>query len=418
MWRNAQNIWSAFLKKVRFFFVNPGSLACIVWWSIKWSWPNVTRSVLLLGPWALIFPTSSGAEATSSPTWREPRALLESQNVIVKKAEALSGNEFPLSFVFGNPACHQRADMHKPDCQKLWHEKFLKHKPWFIKWRWGVPEIIAAKYEFYKLELPAIGQQAYLFWNPNSQAKDLFIFRGGIGSRADAFGVERIYIYSLLAQYPAHILFVGSSFNNHNIFRNGWGNTGPLKDTEHNLWLLQFFRQTTWQKWIQNIYLIGLSMSGLGAFWSSAPPKDFPARPFDKVFLLCPYIAYDLVLPKELYGPAWLWAYTRFPDLRPSYPWFSHPIAYLFSEFERYHNKESPQNKTAKERWQTKTQNTKPISPVRGIYTTQDRFVPPEHNLLRLNPEQINEIVQVHFGDHCYLYEEFPSEFIGWLLIP
>jgi|GEM_PF-6780531 len=365
-----------------------------------------------------IAPHLAWAKPSLSPAWREPKALLESQNVLVSNAEVLGGLEFPLSFVFASKECHHAGQLQQPECQKLWHEEFLKHKPWFMKWRWGVPEIIASKYEFYQLEFPAIGQQGYLFWNPDPKAKDLFIFRGGIGSRADAFGVERIYIYSLLSQHPAHILFIGSSFNNNNISRNGWGNTGPLKDYEHNLWLLEFFRQKPWKPWIDRIYLIGLSMSGLGAFWSSAPPQDFPARPFDKVFLLCPYIAYDLGIPEELYWPSWLWAYTRFPDLRPSYPWFSHPIEYLFSEFERYHSMGLKGHKTAKEWWQEKTRSTKPQSPIRGIYTTQDRFVPPEHNLLSLTQEQVSELVQVHYGDHCYLYEEFPAEFMSWLLRP
>jgi len=248
----------------------------------------------------------------------------------------------------------------------------------------------------------------------------LIVFRGGIGSHAESFRAER-HLLKIITNYLGyHVLFVGSSFNDQTMSESKFSLVGPLADVELNLDLAKLFRHKPLKKKVKSLHLVGLSMSGLGAYLTATREQSG----YQSILLLCPLLEYPLLNSKNsLFSNPFvsLWAKFRFPKSLRLISESSHgfPLERLFS---RLYDTQINLIKSGLYPWVIKSipepksfplileyllKKSKAQIPVSVILTQSDGIVIPKRNGGRLQ-ELGHPVNWLAGGYHCAVGQSYP----------
>lgn len=364
--------------------------------------------------------------------WSEFESSLKNVNVLLAPAPELTGLPFKPLEVELPPDCRQ--SVWSIPCQDHFHNQLSRIEGWLNATRFGLSWKDRHRFYLKRLHFPELRQWGLLIGFQDTQGpKPLYIFRGGIGSSDQRFGVERALMFSVLFHLKAHVLFIGSSFNDDNLMDFYFSNSGPLKDWEHNLRLASLFKNKVFTPFITKVYLVGISMSGFGAYLaaSGSPPwanSEFIKNHYDHVFLVCPYMRYDLQVSPDLFVPSWFWSISRFPRLVKHIPFWKHPMTVAFQrlkwEMEQEWSrlikqqtlwKDSPINAKWDKIVDYLWEKTSPVTQTTAYYSTKDHLVPPKSNILALNPKNNLKVIEIRHVNHCYFQEGYPSGYIAKL---
>lgn len=285
-------------------------------------------------------------------------------------------------------------------------------------------------YGGYQLSFNSFGIKGFLYLQPGNNPKPLILFRGGIGSRADSFRAERHLLLTIAFHLGYHLLFVGSSFNDDTLSLHQFKNSGPLADVELNELIGKIFSSSEFNPWFSSIHLIGMSMSGLGAFLSS----QIEGSHFKSILLMCPFISYPEkfadskgLIRREL---SKMWAKRRFEKTLVGLdePLGGTPLENLFETLYLTQNKlllegrypwvkHKPLdlNSFATNLRRILSNRSQPKVPVRVLLTVNDDIVDPKENGGLLIDQNIPG-VWLQSGYHCAVSQSYPSEVMAKLL--